>query len=300
MINNSPIFLNAIPRSGGTLFVTMLDAHPQISMSYEIYEDRLSSDMGTPFTITNVLDLLNQAKQGGINNDVQWIKKLPDYNLRTFLYRARRSGLTMEEIIQDLNSLLKSGKNINTSIGRLEFIEYLMKHKALKFQKSFWGGKTKTDLYKLYKRYPNASFFIMIRDGRDIFASMKNNGSFNYSATQAANLWKESILNFRSFVSQTKAKAMEIPYETLVHEPAKVLAKVCSLSGLNFDNNMLSFYQSNLTLFENPHGHLSYQQLKNQLNSESIGRWRKDISDQEYNDYLRIAGDILKEMGYSK
>ena len=36
-----PIFVKGISRSGGTLLVTLLDAHPDIAMQYEMYPENL-------------------------------------------------------------------------------------------------------------------------------------------------------------------------------------------------------------------------------------------------------------------
>ena len=40
-----PIFIRGLSRSGGTLMVTLLDAHPDIAMSYELYPQMLEEDI---------------------------------------------------------------------------------------------------------------------------------------------------------------------------------------------------------------------------------------------------------------
>lgn len=42
-----PIFVRGISRSGGSLTATILDAHPDISMSYEIYPRLLGRKLET-------------------------------------------------------------------------------------------------------------------------------------------------------------------------------------------------------------------------------------------------------------
>jgi hypothetical protein len=291
-VNNRPIFLKAIPRSGGTLFVTMMDAHPDIAMSYEIYEDRLLDDNGKPFSIESILrwyELCNKNE----TDDVKIINSFPENNFRIFLFRARRSGLNLFEMIDILRIIFEEGGTFDNSTGRLNFIDALMQKKMEKQKKNFWGGKTKANLYKLHYRYPNACFFIMKRDVRDVFASMKSKGNFNYTAKETAELWKNTLLNFRKFVSKCKPKSMEICYEKLASEPKDILVRICSIVGVNYDQEMLLFHKKKLTLFQNPHGQLSADQLKKGLNKNSIGRWKNELSVGDLNSIRSVTGDLI-------
>ena len=44
MTGEAPIFVRGLSRSGGTLMVTILDAHPDLAMSYELYPSLLEPD----------------------------------------------------------------------------------------------------------------------------------------------------------------------------------------------------------------------------------------------------------------
>ncbi|MDA8660022.1 sulfotransferase [Luminiphilus sp.] len=290
---SGPVYLKAIPRSGGTLFITLLDAHPEIATSYEIYEKGLTGDNGKPLSIQSILGCLEDSKHDAAD-DSNWIKRLPYANLRAFLYRARRGGLCVEEIIEELNSLSRHA-SFDSNGTRLEFIDALMQRKMQKQGKRLWGGKTQADLYKLHDRHPDACFFIMVRDVRDVYASMANRGIFGYTPKQAADFWKKTILDFRKFVSERKPNAMEISYEKLATEPESILTKACERIGVGYSSEMLSFHQKEMTLFKNPHGHLSSQQLQQPLNRQSIGRWRNDLKAGEVDSIMAVAGDLINE-----
>jgi len=290
---SGPVYLKAIPRSGGTLFITLLDAHPEIATSYEIYEKGLTGDNGKPLSIQSILDCLEDFRRDAAD-DSQWIKRLPDASLRSFLFRARRGGLCVDEVIEELTAL-GSNASFNSNGNRLDFIDALMQRKMRKMGKKLWGGKTQTDLSVLHDRHPDACFFIMVRDIRDVYASMSNRGSFSYTPKQAAELWKERILDFRKFVSERQPKAMEVCYEKLATEPESVLAKACQLIGVRYSSEMLSFHQKEMTLFKNPHGHLSSQQLQQGLNRQSIGRWKNDLKAGEVDSIMAVAGDLINE-----
>lgn len=284
-----PVFLSAIPRSGGTLFVTMLDAHPFIAMSYEIYERYLISVEGKPLSPGAICDLLRECKD---SDDLNWANNVRDANLRIFLFTARRAGLSVTEIEAEFHKFSETKASFTTRDGRLDFIESLMKIKMRKSGKGFWGGKTEADLYQLHDRHPDASFFIMVRDVRDVYASMLTKGNFRYSATEAAKMWRSRIEHFREFVLQRKPHAMEVVYENLVADPKGTLQSACKVVRIEYSEHMLRFHQKEMTLFENPHGHLSSAQIKQGLNGDSMGRWRTALSKRQIQDIASVVGTL--------
>ena len=261
-------------------------------MSYEIYEGNLVSEAGTPL---QALEVIKSLEAHWNKDDVQWVKQIPGSSLRTFLFRARRAGLNVSEILEELRGFTYNRGSFSTSSGRLNFIEALMRKKALKTNKPIWGGKTQANLFELHDRNSDGFFFIMVRDIRDVFASMSNNGSFRYTAKEAADLWKRNIMEFREFVSKRNSKAMEIRYENFAIAPETVLGNVCKLIGVDYSPEMLRFHEKKMTLFENPHGHLSNKQLQKGLNFSSIGRWKGELSTSDANVIMSIAGDLLDD-----
>ena len=157
------------------------------------------------------------------------------------------------------------------------------------------GAITQSNLRTLYERHPDALFFIMVRDIRDVFASMRNKGNFSYTAVQAATLWKNRIIEFREFVASNNSSAMEIKYEELVEYPEKILLKVCEFAKINYSSQMINYHDQNLSLFQNPHGHLSCEQLKKGLNDTSIGRWKSELSPGDVESITDTVGDMLYE-----
>jgi hypothetical protein len=229
----------------------------------------------------------------GTLDDLKWIKRLPDNNLRVFLFRARRGGLNVLEILSELKCFAETNGSLENQSGRLDFIDALMKRKMVKEEKKIWGGKTQSDLYTLHQRYPKASFFIMNRDIRDVYASMCNTGNFNFAPDEAANLWKNRILEFRKFVEKCKPNSMEVFYEELVKNPDQVLTKVCEIIGIDYHSDMLHFHEKKMSLFQNPHGHLSSEKIKIGLNSKSIGRWKNDLKSKDVEKILSIVGELI-------
>ena len=101
------------------MFVTMLDAHPQIVMSYEIYQDRLFHDEGEPIEPAWAIEILQQTRNANGN---RWVKRIPDKNFKTFVARARRANVDVDELLKELEQFYKEGRNFNTLDGRVDFI----------------------------------------------------------------------------------------------------------------------------------------------------------------------------------
>ncbi len=292
-----PVFLRPVGRSGGTLFVTMLDAHPDLAMSYEIYEDRLLDVSGQPMVPQAIATELEQRRPADHNQDA-WIKALADRNLQVFMWRARRAGLDVDEVLAQFHEFAEAGKTFRTLDGRLELIERLMIYKMTKLGKKVWGGKAAVDPRALHTRHPDASFFIMVRDGRDILASRLNTGEFETDPRKVADEWVGMLSDFHAFASQANVRAMEIRYEKLVDEPEHVLREVCEQVGVDYSPLMLSYHEQDMSLFRNPYGHLSHHQIARGLNTETIGRWRRDLSTEQVDAFCEVAGELLDKLGY--
>ena len=67
---------------------------------------------------------------------------------------------------------------------------------------------------------------------------------------------------------------------------------------MSFDDNVLRFEECEQPLFQNPHGHLSHEQLRQGLKYTSIGRWRSSLTQAELNDFLSIADSTLEHYVY--
>ncbi len=292
---NPPIFLRPAGRTGGTLFVTMLDAHPALAMSYEIYEDRLVDDAGAPFDPARAAAMIRAAKD---RDPVVWVRDVMDRNLRTFVARARRADVEVSELLEELGAFAREGGRLDTLDGRLDFIDRLMIFRMRKAGKQFWGGKAFAGLEALHRRHHGAVFFSMVRDGRDVLASRLLTGNFRTDAARCAADWRSRILEFREFMERGGARAMEVRYERLVQDPEGVLREACGLIGVAYDPVMLRFQEQDLALFRNPHGHLSHRQLREGLNDRSIGRWRSDLSRDDVAVFEAACSDLLAKYGY--
>ena len=80
--------------------------------------------------------------------------------------------------------------------------------------------------------------------------------------------------------------------------PQAVIRDVCSFIGVNYRHEMLSFHEKELSLFRNPHGHLSHKQIAKGINTLSIGRWKDDLRSEDVKIFMEWNSDLLDEFGY--
>ncbi len=282
-------------RTGGTLLATMLNAHPQISMCYEIYPNLLLDSDNLAFAPE---ELLTRLKKARLTCFEHWIKALDRDNFRVFAARARRSGIEPPALLQVLKVFVKNKRSLVTLDDRLDLIDLLLQSQAKQVKKDYVGGKMRTDPHVLYTRHPQAVFLMTLRDGRDVLDSRLNVGDFKDTPADCAREWCDALEIFETFLKDTGAKGCLVRYEDIVMEPEKTLTPVMEMTKLVFDPMMINFAQAEQPLFENAHGHLSAKQLSVGLNNSSIGRWRNGLSQQQVDEFMTIAGDAMRRYGY--
>ena len=131
--------------------VTILDAHPQIAMSYELYPNLLSPENGTQVDILNLIKILNKTgdqKAAG--------KKIDDGQLSTFLLRTVRGNLDNQVLVKLLQDHLDEGMDFSNSRGRLRFIQRCCVAKMRSEGKSRWGLKCTNKYDEYLSLWPDA------------------------------------------------------------------------------------------------------------------------------------------------
>ncbi len=188
---------------------------------------------------------------------------------------------------------------------------------AARFGKSRWGDKT-----PMYCRYlleiqeilPEAHFIHIIRDGRDVAVSLREQWfSPGRDIAAQATYWRDNVLTARAQGSQC-SHYLEIHYETLLQNPESALRPICEFIKLDFHNNMLNYYkytpqrlQEHLERRHVDGSLLIPQEVrhKQQINTtrpldlSKIGAWMMLLQPSETRQFEQLAGDALEIFGYS-
>jgi hypothetical protein len=287
------LFIVARPRTGGTLMATMLNAHSQLSMAYEMYPDLLVAPSGKGLKTSDLAKRLKAAQHA---DKETWAKALERDKFRVFVARARRSGLEPNNLLSVLHRFLD--KKLDTLDERLDFIDALWHQQAQLDNKPFIGGKMRVEPENSHQRHPNAVFLMMLRDGRDVLDSRLKVGNFSTTAAACAEDWMQSLSDFENWLTTSGAKGRLVKYEALVADPESELHEIFKLANIPFENAAINYLSANQPLFENAHGHLSANQISGGLSSASIGRWKSGLEDQDVKTFEAVAGKTLRKHGY--
>lgn len=293
------IDLFVIPRgrTGGTLVATMLNAHPDLSMGYEVFPDRMVDAEGKAYLANELLETVFNQEPGTDIDNSEFAASLTD-NFGVFLMRAFRSGIKPSWIKEHLSEFASENRVFDEVEDRLDFIDVLLQRQMRETGKSKIGAKMRVDPQLLHTRNPNAVFIMMVRDGRDVLDSRLNVGSFNQTPTICANDWIQSLEEFERFRSQEGVTAHFVLYEKLVENPRSQLEAVLNDIGLEWNDRVTNYLDAPQELFDHSFGHLSGKQIEKGLNSNSIGRWKKGLNDEQANEFMGIAGNTMKKFGY--
>jgi hypothetical protein len=286
---DNPIFVRGMSRSGGTLLVTLLDAHRDIAMSYELYPNLLVASEG--------LDL--KALSKGLQSKWQRLRLeslIPDKRVRTFFARCERGGVTLGAAGLLLEQLLSEKLDFSSDRGRYRFVELLGLEKMRKTSKSRWGMKCTNDLDGYLSAWKSPYFLNVLRDGRDVLASQLNTGDFKNTPTEVAVGWMNTHTRFEQYVAAPGVNARMVRYEHLVTNPEPELRGILEFLQLPFDPATLRHEEQDLTVFKA--SHLSKKRVKQGVDATKVGRWRNDLSAQQLDEFMAAAGPAMSHFGY--
>jgi hypothetical protein len=155
---------------------------------------------------------------------------------------------------------------------------------------------------------PGARFIHVIRDGRDVAVSLaaasRQMGWFaRESLPDYGALWKNRLLAARKAKAFT-GRYLEVRYEELSAAPAAVLKSVLGFCGLSAGDELVGAIVEQHK-FENlkrsrataaagvkaPEGH---------YRAGKVGGWRQEFTGLQRYRFDRVAGDLLRELGYAE
>ena len=147
-----------------------------------------------------------------------------------------------------------------------------------------------------FRRFPNAHFVHIFRDGRDCYCSARSNRQIpqGRSLRSYASLWSRSM---RACADLSQSSRMVgVRYEELVTEPPRVVKSIMHTLGLPFEPSQVkphgyseTTYLSSLSL----HG-----KLDKPISADSVGKYRGQMTDEAIRRFEKLAGDELRRYGY--
>ena len=278
-------FVVGVPRSGTTLLRLQLDAHPELCIGAEtgfgLVAGAVDDAGGGPAELAAALRSL-----------ATW----PDLRLDAWALRELFDGVDPWSVGAGLRAWY-----------RLE---------AAAAGKPRWGDKTPVHarcLPVLARLFGEARFVHLIRDGRDVAASLRGlpfapgDGSIEAIAAD----WRDTIREARAAAAELP-HYLEVRYERLVTDPEAVLREVCAFVELDFHPAMLAAHEraasrlAEQATVELEGGTVRTAGMRMAIATRTttppdpgrIGRWRDALAPEEVARFEAIAGDLLDDLGY--
>ncbi|HUA19620.1 MAG TPA: sulfotransferase [Bryobacteraceae bacterium] len=266
-MNQPPIFIVGAPRSGTSLLRQMLNRHPALAICYETHFLRLV--YGT-----------RQRRAFGDLSDPQNRRRL--VNQYVSLPYTRDLGVDCQRLA---DKLMQEGASYPAIFGCV--LDFYAESQG----KRRCGEKTPGhSLYveTLCEWFPGAIVLHIIRDPRDVVASLMRMPFGSPSAMVNARTWRRYALAARR--SSHRPEYLEVRYETLVREPEQELTRICRFLGEEFSPCMLTAERETL-------GHHGY---RSPVTTERLGVWRGKLSRREVAQVEWMAGSELEAFGYAR
>ena len=156
------------------------------------------------------------------------------------------------------------------------------------------------ELELLAERFPNAQFLHIVRDGRDVAASMV---TMNFGASrfaEAARTWRrKTVRAHRIGLTLGPARYRELHYEDLVADPGRTLETVCEFLGLPDDPGMLDYHERADDLLRGLRDTDHIQGIRRPP-TVGIRDWHVDVPPHDIAVFDEIAGEGLDLLGYPR
>jgi len=274
--SSPPVFIVGCPRSGTTLLRMMLDSHPDLAIPPESH------------FIPRVWAVRRRYEQDGAVK----VNRMAADIMRT--NRFREWGLREEEVWDRLRSITKPRI---ADVIEAFFIAY-----ADREGKRRWGDKTpgySLDMLDIGKLFPTARFVHLIRDGRDVATSIRDNFE-DVGNVDAALVW---AMRVRKGHAQGRvlgsARYLEVRYEDLVKDPRGALTQICDFVALDYRPEMLEYSRRvHEAVPESEQGRIHTRLLKSP--TKGLRDWRREMSSSELALFEALAGRELEQFGYHR
>lgn len=299
--DEKPVFINGMSRSGTTLLVSMFDAHPDGAMAYESYPRYLHvpADDGV-LTVEEYIYTYQTLMNYPDNVAFALLNRSPLKNLMRFAAVSSWTGMTLRQTGELLRAYLVDHHRVPDAVEALKIVAASARFKVRAEKAEFWGTKCQGNFADYFSLWPQARLIYIMRNGLDILASQKTNGSFNPDPNKLGKNWRSQYDKFQEFRSKNPDYTTAfVNYEKLVSDPAATAKQLCEDIGVAYDPQMVRQHEVETTLAKNPRGQLSAERVQQPIDKSAINRWRSILSKDEVKQFMDAAGgpDLFEKYG---
>jgi hypothetical protein len=289
------VFVVGMSRSGTTLLATVLDAHPSVSMAYELLPGGLPA-------ASRCADLVDAALEAVGNDDREVAKHLGGMDagsLATFVRRAARTLVPPDRLVELFREYAKSVDHPLDSIrGRAHISRMIVERKRIAEATVTAGFKLNSPSIKEFdKAFEDARYIYILRDPRDVLASHIAN-DFDRSVEEVAKSWNNYLENFLKFRERNAERAALVRYEDLVARPEATIREAVSHIGLPFEASMIDFVDSKASAHASQHSNAP--NLAKGFFLSSVNRWVGRLEAGQVRHIEEACGEHMESFGHER
>lgn len=270
-------FVVGCPRSGTTMLRGMLDSHPRLSIPLESHfipglRERLEAPPGPgPLDVELLVQLLREDPR----------------------FRA----WDLPEAVLDDSLLAAAPRSLAEALRHL-YAAYAEAHGATRY-----GDKTPqyvSHMDDLAALVPEARFVHLVRDGRDVAASLRDAPFGPDSLARCALRWRTLVARgLRSAARLGGRRCLLVRYERLVRDPEVVLRRICRFLELTYDERMLGYHRRADEILGAVADRPCHQSVRRPP-TPGLRDWARDLREDEIAAVEHVAGDLLDRLDYPR
>ena len=108
--------------------------------------------------------------------------------------------------------------------------------------------------------------------------------------------WKETVQEGMRVLTTRGLNHIVLRYEDLVTQPKAELHRLSKSLDLDLMEGLTFYKQDFIASHTQQFKH--HHNLKNPINTKSVNKWRKEMSENEVKVFEDLAGDVMAEYGY--
>lgn len=261
------VFIGGAPRSGTTLLASMIGSHSRVLATPE-----------TQFKFD--LDAVIQSP-GAKREDI--IQQLEQHKrFRIWNFKPDFSNVSVNDVSTLMDNLVTL---YAASVGKPSF--------------DVWIDSTPVNLRHasfLQRKFPDAKFIHLVRDGRAVYASQRNLDWGSKDPIFAALKWMEALCPGLLAESKYKLKCIRVHFEDLANNPVFECTRICDFIGIPFEKTMLSGKDYKLPAYTRT----QHQLVGTKPDTTRIDGWKQSLTAKEVMYFESMTYDVLDMLGYER
>ena len=279
----TPVFICGHYRSGTSLLHHLLDGHSEI----------ISAGIETNFFTVFIPEVKKMSAEAAAEKSLLRIIHSRD----TQVLNRHLPGIDRAMFDEFYDQASKDPNDLFSYIEA--YVEAHAKStKQWSNHKKYWIERTPLNelfVREILGKWPNAKFIHVMRDPRNVHASVRLRSEFPLKVRTTYHNWERSFLSMENNIKALNKDYLVLRYEDLVADPSLAMRKICSLLDIDFEDIML---RPSLSGGRFPWTSNSLSGAKMKIDTSALERWKSFPHQHEMRLLEALASGKMKRLGY--